>query len=505
MNFRSSSAVCGSRPECAASGQRPTPERGQPALPGVVNANAAKPACMILLALAGLWAATPTAAAADAGSVAMRCLITDSGAVGDGQTVNTKAIQSAIDRCAGSGGGVVVVPKGTFLSGALFFKPGVNLLVEKDGVLKGTANPEDYPQVNTRWEGVERLWTCAFLNFDGMTNVQVTGEGMIDGSGDLWMQRGGGGRGRGGAGQTNAQPAAQGARGARPADLSTNASGTNSLARRGGGRPRLICFSNCGGVRIAGLRLQRQAVWCLHILFSQDVVVDNLNIRAIERIPSSDGIDVDSSRNVQISRCDIDCNDDDIAIKCGKDADGLRVNRPSENITISDCVIGAGSGITMGSEVSGSIRHVLVQRCKFTGTGEAARFKSQPSRGGVIEDIMYRDIEMTNVGQAVEFTMAWRMVPPIAPPAKVLTVVRNVEFINFAGTARSVGTISGLKESPIQNVKFENFKVTAQRGLAIENANDLDLSGLDLKVAEGEAIIHRDVAAPPAAPPQAQP
>jgi exo-poly-alpha-galacturonosidase len=84
----------------------------------------------------------------------------------DGQTVNTKAIQSAIDRCAGDGGGVVVVPKGTFMSGALFFKPGVNLLVEKDGVLKGSTNPDDYPQVNTRWEGVERVWTSAFLNFD---------------------------------------------------------------------------------------------------------------------------------------------------------------------------------------------------------------------------------------------------------------------------------------------------------------------------------------------------
>jgi polygalacturonase len=468
-----------------------------------VNRKGAKPIWIALVTLAALWAGTAVAAAADGMPPAKRFLITDSGAVADGQTLNTQAIQSAIDRCASTGGGVVVVPKGAFLSGALFFKPGVNLLVEQEGVLKGTANPDDYPQVNTRWEGIERLWTCAFLNFDGMTNVQVTGEGMIDGSGDLWMQRGGGGgRGRGGAAnplpaQTNGQPVAQGVRGAAAAEVSTDASGTNAVARRGGGRPRLICFSNCGGVRIAGLHLQRQAVWCLHILYSQDVVVDNLNIRAIERIPSSDGIDVDSSRNVQISHCDIDCNDDDIAIKCGKDTDGLRVNRSSENITISDCTIGAGSGITMGSEVSGSIRHVLVERCKFTGSGDAARFKSQPSRGGVIEDIVYRDIQMDNVRQAFEFEMAWRMVPPIAPPAKVLTVVRNVRFINFSGTAQAGGTIHGLADSPIQNVKFENCQVTAQRGLVVENATNLDLSGLALKVAQGEAIIRRGAAAQP--------
>ncbi|MGD1084774.1 MAG: glycosyl hydrolase family 28 protein [Verrucomicrobiota bacterium] len=479
----------------------------RPALSGLVTAHAAKPICLLLLALAALWAAPGTAvAAAAAASSAERHLITDFGAVADGQTVNTKAIQSLIDRCASEGGGLVVVPKGAFLSGALFFKPGVNLLVEKDGVLKGTANPDDYPQVNTRWEGVERLWTCAFLNFDGMTNVQLSGEGMVDGSGDLWMQRGGGGgRGRGGAAPTNAPPAAQGDRGAAAANVSTNASGANSAARRGGGRPRLICFSNCGHVRIADLHLQRQAVWCLHILYSQDVVVSNINIRAIERIPSSDGMDIDSSRDVQITHCDIDCNDDDIAIKCGKDEDGLRVNRPSENITISDCAIGAGSGITMGSEVSGSIRHVLVERCKFTGSGEAARFKSQPSRGGVIEDIVYRDIQMDNARVAFEFNLSWRMVGPVVPPAKVLTVVSNVQFINFSGTAQTAGSISGLKDSPIKNIKFVNCKFTAQRGITVENAEDLDFSGLDVTVAQGDPIIRRDAAPQPQPPPPAQP
>ena len=470
-----------------------------------MNPKTSKPIWIVLLALAALCALTWTAVAADAMSPAKRYLITDSGAVTDSQTLNTKAIQSAIDRCAGNGGGVVVVPKGNFMSGALFFKPGVNLLVEKDAVLKGTANPEDYPQIITRWEGVEREWTSAFLNFENMTNVQVTGEGTIDGSGDLWMQRGGfGGRGRRGAAnqfpaQTNAPAVPPGVRADVPVNVSTNASATNTVPRRG--RPRLICFSNCRNVRIAGLHLQRQAVWCLHLLYCQDVVVDNLNIRAIERIPSSDGIDVDSCRDVQISRCNIDCNDDDIAIKCGKDADGLRVNRPSENITISDCTIGAGGGIAMGSEVSGSIRHVLVQRCKFTGTGAAARFKSQPSRGGVIEDIVYRDIQLDNVRQAFEFNLEWRMVPPLAPPAKVPTVVRNVRLINFSGTAQSGGVMRGLKDSPIQGVKIENCKVTAQRGLVLENVKDPDLSGLELKVAEGEPIIYRHAAAQPAAQP----
>jgi len=460
-----------------------------------MNQKITKPIGIALPMLAILWIFTVTAQAA-----AKRYVITDFGAVTNSQVVNTKAIQSAIDLCADSGGGMVVVPKGTYMSGALFFKPGVNLLVEKDGVLKGTTNQDDYPQINTRWEGVERVWTSAFLNFDHMTNVLVTGEGTIDGSGDLWMQSSGfGRRGRRGGpnqfqGRTNNPAASQNAA-ALQTNTYANASGTNGIPRRG--RPRMICFSNCRNVRITDLHLQQQAVWCLHLLYCRNVVVDNLDIRAKQYIPSSDGIDVDSSRDVKISRCAISCFDDDISIKSGKDADGLRVNRPSENITISDCTIGLGGGIDLGSEVSGSIRHVLVQRCKFTGTSSAARMKSQPSRGGVIEDITWRDIQLDGARQAFDFNLAWRMVPPIAPPAKVLTVVRNVRLINFSGTAQSGGDMHGLKDGPIMGVKFKNCNITTQRGLVLSNVQDPDLSGLKLKVAEGEPIIHSDAVGQP--------
>jgi polygalacturonase len=422
-----------------------------------------------------------TAPAATGPTSPKNYLITDFGAVPDGIKVNTQAIQSAIDHCADHGGGTVIIPPGAFLSGALFFKPGVNLNVEKAGILKGSVNPDDYPQINTRWEGVQREWTSAFLNFNNLTNVLVSGEGTIDGSGHQWMQRGG--LRPLPTTQTNA-PELTPAFTVKPAIISTN-----QISRHG--RPRLICFSHCRDIHITGLHLQRQAIWCLHFLYSQNVVADHLNIRAIERIPSSDGIDIDSCRDVQISQCDIACNDDNIAIKSGRDADGLRVNQPSENITISDCTIGAGAGIALGSEVSGSIRHVLVQRCQFTGSGAAARIKSQPSRGGVIEDIVYRDIQIDNVRRAFEFILNWRMMPPLAPPAQVLTVVRNVRLINFSGTAQEGGVMFGLPEGPLQDIKFENCKLTTQRGLVYDNVTTPDFSGLELSVATGEPIIHR--------------
>ena len=424
--------------------------------------------------------------AAETGAlVQRRYVITEHGAVGDGQTLNTKAIQTAIDRCAAEGGGVVVVPKGTFLSGAIFLKQGVNLSVDKDGVLKGSVNPEDYPQVKTRWEGIEREWTCALVNADGLTGVEIGGEGMIDGSGDQWTPRGFGPR-----------PPTQNAPGA---GGSVAGSGTPAAGPTGApprlGRPRLIVLQNCKQVRVSGLTLKNQACWGLVFIYCEDVVAEGLTIRAEHNIPSSDGIDVDSSKRVRIVRCDIDVNDDCISIKCGKDADGLRVNRPSEDIVIEHCRFGYGhGGVAMGSETSGGIRNVEVRNCVAeAGNWAPIRFKSQPSRGGVVENITYRDMQLKDVSRAFEFNMEWRMVPPIAPPAQVLPKVRRVRLINITGTANSGGIIHGLKDSPIEDVTFENCKITAQKGLVIENARNVQISGLSLEVKEGEAVIKRGV------------
>ncbi|MBO0356437.1 glycoside hydrolase family 28 protein [Hymenobacter sp. BT186] len=390
------------------------------------------------------------------------------GAVADGQTINTQTIQATIDKCSAAGGGTVVVPKGTFRTGAIFLKRGVNLLIEKDGVLKGSTRPEDYPQVATRWEGTEQQFTAALLNATDLTNVTIEGAGTIDGSGEEWVEL------------------------ARQARLQEKGAVSTTAPRRG--RPRLICFQNCRKARIANLKLNNQAVWGLHILYCTGMVVENLTIRAAHNIPSSDGIDVDSSRDVRISGCDIDVNDDCISIKSGKDADGLRVNRPSEDILIEKTRFGYGhGGVAMGSETSGGIRRVTVRNCVAEADNWAPiRFKSQPSRGGVVEDITYRDMVLRNTRQAFEFNMEWRMVPPVAPPAQVLPVVRNVKLINITGTVTAGGRIHGLKDSPIENVSFRNCVVTAQKGLVLENVRGLDTSGLKLTVAEGEAIVRRD-------------
>jgi polygalacturonase len=257
----------------------------------------------------------------------------------------------------------------------------------------------------------------------------------------------------------------------------------------------MICFQNCKRVRISGLRLKQQAIWCLHILYSEDVTVDGLDIRADHNIPSSDGIDIDSSRKVRVRNVDIDVNDDCISIKSGKDEDGLRVNRPAEDIIIENSRFHYGhGGVAMGSETSGGIRNVTTRNCvSDAGNWAPIRFKTQPSRGGVVENITYRDMQLKDTRQAFEFNLEWRMAPPIAPPAKVLPIVRNVTIRNITGTVKSVGMMHGLTGSPILNVKFEKCSITADTGFVMENARKVDLSGLKITVKNGDAITKKNV------------
>jgi len=401
-------------------------------------------------------------------------LITDYGAIDDGQTVNTIAIQTAVDKCSTEGGGEVIIPKGSFLSGAIFLRKGVDLYVENNGVLKGTTNQADYPQVQTRWEGVDCKWTSALVNAVDLKGVKISGEGTIDGSGTAWPK-------------TQRLTRQQW-------DQLSQADRDSLMKIPRIGRPRLICFQNCTNVSITDIKLLNQAVWCLHILYCSEVSVKNLIIRADHTILSSDGIDIDSSNGVLISGCDIDVNDDCISIKSGKDEDGLRVNRPSENIIIEKCRFGYGhGGVAMGSETSGGIRKVEVRNCiADSGNWAPIRFKTQPSRGNVIEDIVYRDIQIKNVNQAFEFNMEWRMVPPIAPPAKVLPIIRNIKIINISGTAGSVGYISGLKDSPVENIQFTNCNITAKKGLITNHIKNINFSGLKLNVQEGPEIVQKE-------------
>ena len=415
--------------------------------------------------------------------------ITDYGAVGDGNTVNTAAIQDAIDACALAGGGPLLVPEGIFLSGAIFIKPGVNLRVHEGGSLKGTTNMADYSLVQTRWEGEERIWVSALVNVFGVRDFTLSGAGTIDGSGDVWHRPFSGPDAEpipepAGIGPVREGPPALGPEGGLDAAPDSPAHKLIETRLPGYARPRLIAIQNCDNATVRDIKIRNQSSWGLFVLYSRGVTIENLNIRAAHYIPSSDGIDIDSCDGVRIRNVDIDVNDDCIAIKSGKDEDGRRVGRPAENILVTDCIFRYGhGGVSMGSEMSGGIRNVTVRDSVMMEDNWAPiRFKSQPSRGGVVENITYKNIELQNTRKALEFNMAWRMVNP-RPPASPLPVVRNVHIINVTGPTANVGDMTGLDDSPVSHVVFEKCVINAtESGLILQNVEDIDLSGLTINV-----------------------
>lgn len=366
--------------------------------------------------------------------------VKDYGVKGDGSN-ETDSLQGIIDHASKQGGGTIVIPSGTYTSGALFFPRGINLKLEKNATLVSSTDSIDFPIIPTRFEGVEKLWRCAFLNFDHNENVRVFGEGTIDGKGLEWKKA--------------------------------------PFGKYG--RPRLVCFTDCSNGSISGVKMLNQASWCLHILYTSGFTIHGIDIKAEDYIPSSDGIDIDSSDNIEITNTRIAAYDDCISIKSGRDADGRRVARPSENILIENCQFDYGhGGVAMGSEISGGIRNVTVRSCTVDQENwNPIRFKSQPGRGGFVENITFENITIRKATHVFDVEMEWRMVPPLAPPYYPLTRLRNIRFKNITANAQSAGIIHGFKESPFgpDVFTFENCNVHAKKGLDIKNA-ELKQDGL---------------------------
>jgi polygalacturonase len=361
-----------------------------------------------------------------------------------GDTIlQTAVLQAAINACNKSGGGKVIVLPGTYAIGPITMASNVNLHLESGATLLASTNMAD--------------WTVSgsLLNLIGgknLTNVSITGSGTINGSGLPWW----------------------------------NAYNANSSISR----PRLIYLTSVTNLTIDSITLVNSPSF--HIVPAQctNVFINHVTITAPSTSPNTDGIDPSGCKNVFITNCTVDNGDDDIAIKSGRVNGALQLMY-SQDIVVSNCTFLHGHGLSIGSETDDGVKNLSVSGCTFNGTTNGIRLKSGSGLGGLLQNLYYTNITMTNVTNpiVVDLNYSTSTQYPTDIPA-----VNGFYINNLTATGSSnAGSMVGLTNSLLQNINFSNINISAKTGLAITDASGVTLSNWKITVTSGKQIISTNV------------
>ncbi len=366
------------------------------------------------------------------------CNILDYGAIPGGEASCTDAFKAAVKACATAGGGTVHVPAGLFRSGPIHLENNITLHVSAGARIIFSQDPADFPIVDSRWEGVERQVYSPLIYGKGLTNVAVTGRGVLDGRGQPWWK----------------------------------------LYREGTleyPRPRFICFEESYNVLIEGITLVDSPAWTLNPIACENLTVNKVTIINPADSPNTDGINPDSCKNIHISNCHVDVGDDCVTLKSGTEESSRRI--PCENITITNCTMVHGhGGVVIGSEMSGGVRNVTISNCVFEGTDRGIRVKTRRGRGGMVEDIRVTNIVMKDVicplimhqyyfcGPGGKEPIVWDKNPH--PVTATTPNFRRIHLSNI--TARGIKSAAiflyGLPEQPISELTFDNVSLELAKG-----------------------------------------
>lgn len=377
-------------------------------------------------------------------------LITDYGAT-ESAEVQTKAIQTAIDTAYQNGGGIVVIPKGIFLSGALFFKKGVNLLVKKGGVLKGSDRISDYPVVTTRIEGQTCKYFSALVNADKADGFTILGEGVIDGSGEefwkaFWLRR------------------------------EWNPGCTNKDEQR----PRILYVSNSNNVTVSGVTFLNSPYWTTHFYKCKKVKILDVKIITGKPAPSTDGVDIDACEDVLVKGCSIKIDDDGVVLKGGKGpyADTDTDNGKNERIIVEDCeFLGSHGIITLGSESVHS-KNVLVRRVRGEKVHHALWLKLRPDTPQTYEYVTVDGLK-GDFSQVVLVRPWTQFFDLKGRTDKPKSVAQNITLKNCDCTAKIFFGVESSSDYELKDFTLENVNVTANKS-GLDNAvvENLTLKGV---------------------------
>lgn len=406
--------------------------------------------------------------------------IIDFGAVADAMTNNSEAFKKAIQACTENGGGKVLVPKGKYLTGPIHLENNVNLYLEEGSEILFSTNPNDYyPLVHTSYEGIELMNYSPLIYAYKKSNIAVTGKGVLNGqaSNENWWPW----CGKDTYGWKEGMPKQQDSLNLpRLMDIADKGMpveervfGNNHFLR-----PSFFEPFECENVMIEGVKIINSPFWVLHPMKSKFVIVDGVTVES--HGPNNDGCDPEYSKNVIIKNCTFNTGDDCIAIKAGRDTDGRRVAIKSENIIVKNCkMIDGHGGVVIGSEMSAGVTNVFVENCIMDSPNldRAIRIKTNSRRGGVVDGVYVRNIEVGQVKEAVlKINMFYATYAN--QTGEFIPTIQNIylENINVKNGGEFGILAKGYKESPIKNVTLKNVIIQkVDSSFSLENVVNIKL------------------------------
>ena len=412
--------------------------------------------------------------------------ITSYGAISDGITDCTQAFKSAIEVCAKNGGGKVIVPAGIFLTGAIHLKSNVNLHITENAIVKFSDDKTKYlPLVFSRWEGVESMNYSALIYAYGQENIAVTGKGLLDGQGsnENWWSWKGDKENGWSDGMLNQKDGRK-----KLFEMAeNNIPPENRIMGEGFYlRPNFVQFYKSKNILIEGVTLKNSPMWFINPVLCENVSVIGVTVEGLG--PNNDGCNPESSKDVLIKDCFFNTGDDCIAIKSGRNNDGRRINIPSENIVIQNCKMQEGhGGVVIGSEISGGVKNVFAENCSMSSPNldRAIRIKTNSVRGGTIENLFVRNIE---VGEVKEAVLTINFFYEEGDGGEYTPNVKNIVLENVKSKKSNYGLlIRAYDRSPITGLKLVNCQFNnVTDGNIIENVKSPIIKAVQIN---GEELI----------------
>jgi polygalacturonase len=442
-----------------------------------------------------LLASAPALSAAQ-GSFNVR----DYGAVPDGRTLDTAAFTRAAVACLAAGGGTLVVPPGRYLTGSVRLFSNTTLQLEGGAEMLYSGNPADSPLVASRWEGTSAFIHAPLIYAADAVNIAITGRGTLNGQGRNWWWR---------QGKYDSSRSSEIGPAIRAwlrlydrIEAGAKLSAADFTLAAEHLRPPLVLFNGCRNVQVEGVTLTESPMWMLNPLYCENVSIRGVTFNSTG--PNGDGIDVDSSRDVRISDCFFNTGDDCIVIKSGRNADGRHIDRPTEHVTITNCVMYRGHGaIVIGSETSGGIRDIVASNIVASGTDSGIRIKSMRGRGGVVEDVRCDNFVVEDAGwqsdrhdisPAIEITLLYEPSNPEILSERT-PIFRNFTFSHLTIVhAREVAGIHGLPEKSIDGLRFDDITATGELGFICDHVNNLELKQVHVSAVRGNPYAFSHVA-----------